>query len=443
MIRHGMLVVCVCISVLGVLALGCGSEPLELAETAESATAAPASRPAVPPSVTAERSNGITQHSATATPYSQTIPSPRVITRTPTPSAVEEPVILTESINCGVFNSPEQAQETFLLAGGPFEDPYLLDTNGDGLACNADTDAGAALRGWVKAEPTVTPAPVAASPTPVRAAGETAVMYEPIELWEVDWRELQKAGVVHIQKLGERLIGGGDGLRPQFPYEICVPEAVGTGLDSSNKAWKESERLGWLWVDLPESDDDFCVVAQWSWDVDVFPVPSYPGNMAYDYRARSMLEPLVFAVAYEWRFYDTPPEDARSAGAFRYNQRFPEPVPSGDPAEPVVMVEVAGSQQPLTCGPEMMPSAIWTDEEGFIPLSIEEEMDFAELDIKRNVLSTMTWDEASVEAKKEADRLGWYFILGDQGEWPFFCWKLVNQEDLPDRKPCLECYERK
>jgi hypothetical protein len=40
------------------------------------------------------------------------------------------------SANCRRFASPDQAQRVFLSSGGPERDPYNLDPDGDGFACD-------------------------------------------------------------------------------------------------------------------------------------------------------------------------------------------------------------------------------------------------------------------------------------------------------------------
>jgi hypothetical protein len=41
-------------------------------------------------------------------------------------------------VDCDLFRSRSAAQEWFLGHGGPHLDPYLLDADGDGLACEPD-----------------------------------------------------------------------------------------------------------------------------------------------------------------------------------------------------------------------------------------------------------------------------------------------------------------
>lgn len=50
------------------------------------------------------------------------------------------------SANCRRFASPDQAQRVFLSAGGPERDPYNLDPDGDGFACNWDPEPFRRLR---------------------------------------------------------------------------------------------------------------------------------------------------------------------------------------------------------------------------------------------------------------------------------------------------------
>ena len=66
-------------------------------------------------------------------------------TQAPTPTVPEEPTGPDEPtgaapIGCADFLTRDAAQQFFLAEGGPADDPYHLDTNGDGLACNSTTD---------------------------------------------------------------------------------------------------------------------------------------------------------------------------------------------------------------------------------------------------------------------------------------------------------------
>ena len=381
---------------------------------------------------------------ATPTAYALTVPNPRIVTATPV--IVDTGKILVENLDCSVFDSAQAAQAAFLSVGGPLDDDFSLDTNRDGIACNADTDAGADGLRWAFSDsdgpgpagtirPTATP-DAQEPPKPPEMEGQR------LGLWEIDWAHMQSVGVVRIVKVAERLLGSGD-FPISFAQDECGP-SVGSDLTEANWTWDGEERSGWIWVDVPESEGDYCVAAYWGAETDFLPLPVYPrDSRKVRPRVPHVSEGLVFRVDHEWRNYDVPPADPREGGAIRFRGNTPEPIPGYTVEEPYLMIEVGEERQPLLCGPEMMPAAIWTHEEGFVPLTIEEEQAYAKLQTEWPLLASIEWNEDVAETKKEAETLGWYFVLGNRGTWPFFCWNLANQEELPDTTPCLECYERK
>ena len=204
-------------------------------------------------------------------------------------------------------------------------------------------------------------------------------------------------------------------------------------------------RAGWVWVDVPESDGDYCVGGYWSYETEIFPMPTYPPRRGYEKRRYDITgrnDELVFRVAYEWRNYDVPPE-GRPAEAVRHSGSAPEPIPHDDPEKRYVTVEVGGEERDLLCRADMLPAAIWTFEEGFVPLTLEEEQAYSRLQTKWTMLQGIEWNEETAEAKRAAEALGWYMVLGHSEGSHSYCFHLANQEDLPDTTPCLECYERK
>ena len=238
------------------------------------------------------------------------VPSGLIIAPTPTPysgifppraasTLLPEPTPIPTSADCGIFDTAELAHVYFLNEGGPFIDPHELDTNGDGIACNAPNDAGFAARRWKAESPAVavspsfavmlpTPSPTASpsqpnplSPSPQPHAGavqmEATETPEPLELWEVDWAYLEDERLVDIVAQGERLGWSGYiGPDGQAPPRDCVLE-VGTSADETNPTWRHDERRAWLWVDPPEDGGAFCVGATWSTKQKVFPIPVYTG----------------------------------------------------------------------------------------------------------------------------------------------------------------------
>ena len=434
-----------CAGVLGLASFGCRSETVASIPREGAVETPVVAAPTVEPVGGGQDSMASSvEVIAAPTAYAMGVPSPRVVTATPIVEETAE--IPVEGLDCSVFDSADAAQSAFLSVGGPLDDEYSLDTNRDGIACNADTDAGADGRMWAFSDSdgpgpagTIQPTTTPYSQEPPKPPD---LELQRLDLWEIDWGFMQNVGVVRIVKVGERLLGSGD-LPISFAKDECGPN-VGSELTEANWTWDEEERSGWIWVDVPESEADYCVAAYWGPETDFFPLPVYPrDSRKVRPRVPHMSDGLVFRVDHEWRNYDIPPSDPREGGAVRFRGNTPDPIPSYTAEEPHLMIELGGKRQPLLCGPEMMPAAIWTHEEGFVPLTIEEEQAYAKLQAEWPLLASLNWNEEMAEARKEVEKLGWYFVLGNRGTWPFFCWNLANQEELPDTTPCLECYERK
>lgn len=77
-----------------------------------------------------------------------------------------------QDYDCGDFGGAAQAQRFFLASGGPSSDPYNLDGDGDGAACEWGTEVRR-IASRVRPAPVAVPppAPVRATPMPVRSAG--------------------------------------------------------------------------------------------------------------------------------------------------------------------------------------------------------------------------------------------------------------------------------
>lgn len=230
--------------ILGALLIGCGGEdapeaPADpVAATAEpavtvvtsqaeqpSATAVEASATAPRPSPTSY-AGGIPSPvvvSASATegptpaPTSTTVPAPATQPSTPTPtaSAVAASPTLTpertdEPDDCDDFATHRDAQLYFLEQGGPLDDPFGLDTDGDGIACNAETDTGYDRRSYALFDE-YTPTPTqTATPTPTTppASPSTDIWSSPertAELNAIDWQAFEDGIEVSLINEGRRV----------------------------------------------------------------------------------------------------------------------------------------------------------------------------------------------------------------------------------------------
>ena len=109
------------------------------------------------------------------TPAATVAPTPtssRSLTPTPIPSPTPVPITPQQSaapeVSCSNFSHWQDAQEFFLLRGGPESDPHGLDLDGDGIACQSLQGAPPAV---IAPAATATPLPVAIpEPTPVLPA---------------------------------------------------------------------------------------------------------------------------------------------------------------------------------------------------------------------------------------------------------------------------------
>ena len=156
--------------------------------------------------------------------------------------------------------------------------------------------------------------------------------------------------------------------------------------------------------------------------------------------------PLVFPSDYGVTEYTLPPEPPHFAGAPRFSGQ-PDPLPALDTsafAAPTLEVDISMGPVVMYCTPEMLPVAIWTTSEGFIPLTMHEEKRYGELATDYDFISELELTEENLETREEARKLGWYFVFGNEGDNPAYCWRVGNHEDIRfDIRPCLECYQRK
>ncbi|MDE2688590.1 MAG: hypothetical protein OXI16_13985 [Chloroflexota bacterium] len=459
---------------------------------------------------------------STPTPYSGGIPS-RALT-----AVRREPTPLPIVIECGIFEFPEDAQEFFLEHGGPLEDRYQLDTNGDGIACNSSGDAGFAGRIWagiptIVGQPTPTMEPVPSATPPVVEAqteapeqririvrqegdvvgfyGETRVAVicdaqvgdntktgaedgssdwtwdeegntcsrpsasidipdgpagtptpEPLELWEVDWHAFEEKDYVRTFEEGERLIAGAWLQSLRGHRQVCGTQ-IGTALDASNPTWSAKDRTAFLWVDMPGDEPDFCVGAEWTGFQEVFPIPLYTtagstkqvySTRVEPHRVRQLGDDIVFPSAYELREFTLPPD----YGAVYDSQKWGRALPLID-TEPqaayIRMVEIRGEEKPLVCVPERLPIALWTDKEGFMPLT-DDELRRLKASVrlgKYDHFVEMERTDEDLEMMELAREFGWYFIISEYRETSNYCWRVGNHEDVSfDPRPCIECYDR-
>ena len=185
------------------LTVGCGGGNDEVAETAATAPAA----------ATAERGAAVAPAAATAlvspTPYGGSVPPPIVVRPSATPAAAPATVAPAAEVvisptptapamtptpsggvprssgavvgdaDCGDFLSHREAQLFFLENGGPIDDHYGLDTDKDGIACNAAGDSGYERIAFALfGAPTATPEATVTATVPKRSCDDFATWQE-------------------------------------------------------------------------------------------------------------------------------------------------------------------------------------------------------------------------------------------------------------------------
>lgn len=385
----------------------------------------------------------------TPTPYSRGVPSPVVVTATPvltttavplrdataTPAATQSEFSVAEDIDCGDFEDWIEAQEFFLSNGGPGVDPNLMDTDLDGIACNAETDRGYEVRMFASADiraatPDASPAEaptagVAATPTanvatptvqPLSTTGPAVTPRDwptPQELVAVKWAKFRERGYFTKGVSSGKRIRVYEGPE-ETRYVTCGPE-IGTAFDSSNPTWSDSSHWIYFWRE-PEASLPGCMGASKYEDWVNKPIPVPPPERS---EIRSLYvkwgEPLKFAVDDFVRDFSLPDTlDARYVEHSRI---------------------VWDDGWVGKCDETSLPWAVWEKERGFYTISLEDE------EAQRRGV----WTAEQVANKEEGRKRGLYFIYKGMGrdktDGPY-CWHVPNHEEIPPHWPCLECQWR-
>lgn len=391
----------------------------------------------------------------TPTPYSRGVPLPVVVTATPAPveTAVPRAEATTvpdvrqpkysdaKDIDCGDFEDWIEAQEFFLSNGGPGEDPNLMDTDMDGIACNAEADRGYEFRAFANADfraatPDASPAepqPAGVAVTPAAAvATRTAQMpsaqppvvtVQPV-VTPGNWPTPQELSAVKWAKFRERGyftkgVSSGKRIRvyegpEETRYVSCGPE-IGTAFDGSNPTWSDRSHWIFFWRE-PEAGLPGCMGASKYEDWVNKPIPASPPERS---EIRSLYvkwgEPLRFAVDDSVRDFSLPDTlDARYVEHSRI---------------------VWDDGWVGKCDEASLPWAAWERERGFYTISLEDE------EAQRRA----EWTVEQVANKEEGRKRGLYFIYKGMGrdktDGPY-CWHVSNHEEIPPHWPCLECQWR-
>ena len=434
----GLVVVSAFAALLVVMVSACGDQadvPEPVADhTVVSATAAAQPTPTVAVVELVE---------ATPTPYSQSMPSPVVVTATPEPKETAVPrlnatatavadqpeVVAAKDIDCGDFGDWIEAQEVFLRNGGLDDDPYLMDTDMDGIACNAETDRGYDVRVFASADiPGPTPAVVVAA-TPTAAVATPGAGPSPTQASAVnagDWPTPEEIGAVKWGKFIDRGyftkgVPNGSPINvyegPMITREVtCGPE-IGTAFDSSNPTWSDSSHLVFVWSVVEGWGSGNCrgVSKYEDWVNKPLPAPPLESSELEELFVK-WGEPLKFAVDDTVRDFSLP-----------------------DWLEVHYVVHsriVWDDGWESKCDEATLPWSAWDRKRGFYTISIEDE----------EAMKRREWKDEQAAMKEEGRARGLYYIL-DGGflfsKYPGgYCWHVPNHDEIPPHRPCLECQWR-
>ena len=383
----------------------------------------------------------------TPTPYSRGVPSPVVVTATPVltttavplrdataiPAATQPEFSVAKDIDCGDFEDWIDAQEFFLSNGGPEEDPKLMDTDMDGIACNAETDRGYEFSAFANAHsraatpdayPAKTPTAAVATPTTHTPSTQPPTATARPAATPRDWPTPQELGAVKWAKFRERGyftkgVSSGKRIRvyegpEETRYVTCGPE-IGTAFDSGNPTWSDRSHWIFCWREH-EAGLPGCMGASKYEDWVNKPIPAPPPERS---GIRSLYvkwgEPLKFAVDDSVRDFSLPDTlDARYVEHSRI---------------------VWDDGWVGKCDEASLPWAAWERERGFYTISLEDE------EAQRRA----EWTAEQVANKEEGRKRGLYFIYKGMGrdktDGPY-CWHVSNHEEIPPHLPCLECQWR-
>ena len=446
----------VIVILLGMLLVACGGEdtPADTAAVATVELAAPAataietkSTPAAPrpsptsytgsipsPAAVSAAVTRVPTVAATSEAMVTVTPAPTIQRSTPTPpapTAVASPTLTPERTevpdDCGDFATHREAQLYFLEQGGPIDDPFGLDTDGDGIACNAETDTGYERIAFTLFSPaTVTPAPTATPIPTVQPLPSSANIWSSpertAELNSIDWRAFADStaeyGVRAIRSEGRHMNvywTGPDG--PGYRSVECGPH-FGNRLDRANPTYHIRHRSRvdqsdtvTIWIEPADGIAPFCATVDKYRDWKATDIPlGYP--YIVDPYARAVWgEPIVFA----------------AAGKFTLRpEKFDYGMAVGRTFEVL--------EGELECVPHKMPLAVW-ELSGFEVLGREEEElvarygfrgfrveepanEFAPgYTVDYSADSSEYWDSYDWESKEFWRKAGWFLVVGRTLRW--------------------------
>ena len=368
---------------------------------------------------------------------------------TPTSAVVATPAAGgAGSIDCGDFQTWEDAQQFFIEEDGPDRDEYRLDTDGDGIACNAESDQGAEIQPFEAPEsatepqdatPEPVPAPgrptVVAAATPEPTPEQTTVSvirseaplreYTPEQIGAVDWEGFAQDGHLFSrasegQVIRLNLVVDGASV---FTELTCGPE-IGSSLDArSSQTWSDTNHVVWLWLEDPDNEHELyrrgCIqVSKYEdWpNKKAAPRPGLTAREVDALRADKQGQDLVFFYQVTDRSYTMPP------GFLGMQEMVRNDVSIGS----------LNSDFFEMCWSHQLPNAIWTAERGFVGMPVEDVM---------RLNDRVEFTEEVFDIMRRAAEAGWYYFHGIDtygGVGGYGCWRVGNPAEVPV-EPCVSC----
>ena len=369
---------------------------------------------------------------------------------TPTSAVVATPAAGgAGSIDCGDFQTWEGAQQFFIESGGPDSDEYRLDTDGDGIACNAESDQGAEIQPFEALEsadepqdatPELVPAPgrptvVAAAtpeptpePTPASAIRSEAPLreYTPEQIGSVDWYGFERDGYLSRRALeGVEIRYRSGAGRSDYTTVECGPE-IGSSLDArSSKTWSEFSHVIWVWYEDPDNDFERdrkgCIQVSKYED---WPNKERARGRLSDrevdaFRVVELGQDLIFFYQVSDRSYTMP------AGGDVWFSVIGAGIGAGG----------ADTDFYEVCWSHQLPNAVWSEERGFVAMTDEDVF---------NRHNRVEYTEEVLDVYRRARVAGWYYVHfgGVESGGGYGCWQVGNAEEVPV-EPCVECEIRR
>ena len=431
--------------VLSVL-VGCGGKeakvPVELPEGGITNGEAQADETATPVVTPTPYGSGqsLAQLFAQPTVQAGILPSLRVIAVSGTPVAGDAALI-----GCADFDNWFDVQTFYLGVGGPDQDPYLLDTDSDGIACNAEGDQAFSERrfdveatavsvsvgaGTQTPEAVDLPSVVSADATPAATPSAVPALlgeaplreYTAEEIGAVDWSRFERDGHLFRRVFpGTRItfrIGAGVG---DYTEVDCGPE-IGSSLDSrSSRTWSDYSHAIWVWFENPDDERENqrsgCIqVSKYEdWPNKEAARPALGAREVDALRAERLGEDLVYFYQVNDRSYTMPPGTQGLYEVMKTDSYIVSP--DGD---------FTG-----VCWADQLPNALWSVERGFVAMPDEDV-------ISRYRREDYT--EEIFEVMRKAREAGWFYVYGDNpiGGSGYGCWQVGNPEEVPV-EPCVVC----